>query len=92
MTSVPEILTIEDRDSHEPSTRLAEASLLLRWAAAALNPTERLAVSAFAVDVVPVAAEIGRSRSAIWMARQTGLEKMRRRLERIGIRSSGDVL
>ena len=85
--------------AHErhPQIRPAETgeiSLLLRWAAAPLNPTERFALGAFAIDATQVEAarELGISRSGVFKAQRSGLAKTRRRLSALGIKSSADLL
>jgi hypothetical protein len=72
----------------------AEARLLLRWAASTLNPTEKLALSAFMTELPrPQAAAIrGCTRGGIWMAEQKALKKMRRRFAELRITSSPQVL
>lgn len=75
--------------------QLAEVRLLLRFASARLTKTERVALSAFVAGVSDrtAAAEVGNiTRAGIWMAQQSGLRKMRRRLEMLGITSASDLL
>lgn len=75
--------------------KLAEARLLIRFASGVLTDTERAALSAFVGEMSEREAAVSRgniTRSGIWMARQSGLRKMRRRLESIGIRSVEQIL
>jgi hypothetical protein len=71
-----------------------EASLYLRWAAEGLNPTERAALDAYALDLPlsHVAGQLGVTRGGAWMAQQSGLARMRRRLVALGITSAEDLL
>jgi hypothetical protein len=74
---------------------LAEVALVLRWAAAALNPTERIAVTAWLAEEPQddaVASAGIQTRQGIYAARKSGLLKMRRRLRVLGIRSSATLL
>ncbi len=74
---------------------IAEARLLLRWAAATLNDTERTALSSFAVadrEESATARQVGVTKQALFFARQTGIVKMRRRLRAAGIRGCADLL
>lgn len=78
----------------EAMAQIQEARLLLRWASADLNETERVAVAAWLTgesDQVAGAVR-GVTRNAIWMARRSSFTKMRRRLERVGIRSTTDLV
>jgi|HubBroStandDraft_1064217.scaffolds.fasta_scaffold00168_55 hypothetical protein len=76
------------------STELSEHSemqLLLRWAAMTLTPTERYAIETWlAGETLKDAAREYRrvGRGGIWMAKQSGLRKMRRRLQQAGITSA----
>ncbi len=71
-----------------------EARQVLRWAAQSLNPTERAVLSSFVLDrtMQDVADQLGISRGGAWMAKQSGLERMRRKLLILGITSSEDLL
>ncbi len=71
-----------------------EARQVLRWAAQSLNPTELVALSSFALglSLQHVADRCGITRGGAWMAQQSGLERMRRKLLILGITSSGDLL
>jgi hypothetical protein len=75
--------------------KVAEARLLLRYAASGLNETERLAIRAFMADVsaTDAARAHGRiTRGGIWMAQQSGLVKMRQALAQLGIESVEQIL
>ncbi len=71
-----------------------EARQVLRWAAQSLNPTELVALSSYALGLTlqDVADECGITRGGAWMAQQSGLERMRRKLLILGITSSEDLL
>lgn len=72
----------------------ADARLLIRWAATTLTDNERVCLEAFAAgEGAPVTARrIGITKGGVWMLRQSGLRKIRTRLERIGITSTGMLL
>ena len=73
---------------------LMEIRLLLRFAGSRLNPTERFALTCL-VQETPLrdgAREGGISPGGIWMAQRSGLKKMRRRLEMLGIKSANDLI
>lgn len=72
----------------------SDVALLLRWAAGDLSDIERFAVSAWLNEMTErEAARIaGITRGGVWMARRSGLRKMRARLEKAGIRSIVEVL
>ena len=70
---------------------LADARLILRFAASVLTPSEKAALSVLAIDADSsekdqAAAERGITRGGLWMAKASGLRKMRRRLAQLGIR------
>ena len=73
---------------------LMEIRLLLRFAGSRLNPTERFALTCLAQDTTlkDGAREGGISPGGIWMAQRSGLKKMRRRLETLGIKSADDLI
>jgi DNA-directed RNA polymerase specialized sigma24 family protein len=78
---------------HKRAERI-EARLILRLAAARLNDTERMAIEAMLTGESERQAglQAGRSRGAVWMAKQSGLRKLRNQLQRWGFRSSADFL
>ncbi len=73
---------------------LQEASDLLRVLISDLSPTQRAAILGFAVgqDRHEIAASRGVCVSAVWLAKKRGLEKLRKRLHHLGIRSTADLL
>jgi len=77
----------------QEGAEIAEARLLIRWAARILNDTERRALAEWLADVP--AHETARALSvtggAIWMARKEAIGKLRRRLRVLGIRSAAQV-
>lgn len=74
--------------------QLDEANLVLRYVMKDLKGNQRLSVLALALDRSPtaVAREAGISARGLWMARQAALKKLRFRLERMGIKSTADLL
>jgi hypothetical protein len=77
------------------AAELSEARVLLRFASEVLTDTERAALSALATEMPGRQAAASRgniTRGGIWMAQQSGLRKMRRRLESLGIKSVEQVL
>lgn len=85
---------MEGDDVHR-ACELAEVSLVLRWAASALNPTERTALSGWLAETPQsdaVATAGIQTRQGIYAARKSGLVKMRRRLRVLGIRNSAALL
>lgn len=80
-------MTLQDR------SEIAEARMLIRWAATDLTKSQRAAVMSWLdgeSDVV-TAIEQGLTRGGVWMARQSAIRKMRRRFEMLGIHSSHDL-
>jgi len=78
----------------ERSAIIADARLLIRWAAQELNRTERGALEAFVADIplAHVAPGLGVTRGGVWMARESALRKMRARLALAGITSTSDLI
>lgn len=73
---------------------LDEARQLIRWAAQTLTRTERAALSAWLREIPACSAaeKYGLSRGAFWMAKQSALPKLRRRLAAARIERVADVL
>ena len=77
------------------SLELSEARLLLRYAAQELTPIERAAAEGFArnrkqAQIAQELADI--TRGGVFYAQQRAFDKMRKRLNRIGLYSTSDVL
>jgi hypothetical protein len=75
--------------------RLSEVRLLLRFASGALTESERAALQWLVNDIGirEAARRQGNiTQGGIWMAQQSGLKKMRKRLVSIGIRSVEEIL
>jgi hypothetical protein len=83
------------RASNGELAQLQELRLLLRYAANELSEIERRAADGFARDIPQRALAsdaVGFRRGAIFYAQHRAFRKMRVRLERLGIRSVGQVL
>lgn len=78
----------------ERACAIRETGMVLRWAAQVLTPTERAALEGLALGRTEeqIASSLPVGRSGVWMARQSGLEKMRRRLALLRIRRAEDLL
>lgn len=72
----------------------AEAVLVIRWASRALNDTERYSLQCWLEEgnQTEAAKKRGITRAAMWQAQKSGLQKMRRKLLTLGIRSSSQLL
>jgi len=73
---------------------IAEVRILLRFASSKLTEKERMAVMGWLNDVpdTETCKLMRTTRGGVWMLRQNGLKKMRRRLVMLGIRSSDQLL
>ena len=78
----------------ERESQISEARLFLRWAADALNETERAAVEDYALERpdAETAEKLGITRGGVWMGRKSGLAKLKKRLEAAGIRRMEDLI
>ncbi len=80
--------------SCEKARAIHETRQLLRWAAQALTATEKAALTGLALERTQreTASGLPVTRGAVFMAQQSGLAKMRRRLHAVGIRRAEDLL
>lgn len=78
------------------SAELEEARLFIMLCCQDLTPTEHQAIIGLMVDEkqseTTSALDSNLSRGAIWMARQSALEKMRKQLRAMKIRSTNDLI
>lgn len=72
----------------------SEANLVLSWAASELTKTERIAIEGYLIDEPEVVTgeRIGLTRGGIWMAKQSALRKIRKRLTTLGIKSTRQLI
>jgi hypothetical protein len=72
----------------------AEARLILRWAGQILTAAERAAIEGLVSEesATVTAKRLGITRGGVWMAKASGLQKLRLRLQRLGIQSTTELI